>query len=121
MSIIDKLYNSLIIILLIIPISVHAQADADSLFEVSERVAAAGAYALRTDGDPQDGFAWFRLAVSSRHVERYAVARNALDNAEELQFSPVRISLERARLNVLADDADGAVDVAQRQYMVPLV
>ena len=110
MSIIDKSYKLLIIILFSVPISLHAQADADSLFEASDWAAAADAYALRTNADPQDALAWFRLAVSSRHAERYAVARNALAKAEELKFSAVRISLERARLNVLADDADGAVN-----------
>jgi len=110
MSIIDRSYKLLIIILFSIPISLYAEADADSLFEASEWAAAADAYALRTDADPQDVVAWFRLAVSSRQAERYAVARNALAKAEELQFSAVRISLERARLNVLAGDADGAVN-----------
>jgi len=109
MSIIDSSYKLLIIILFSIPISLHAEADGDSLFEASEWDAAADAYALRTDADPQDAVAWFRLAVSSRQAERYAVARNALAKAEELEFSPVRIRLERARLNVLAGDADGAV------------
>ena len=110
MSIIDSYHKLLIIIIFSAPFSLHAQADADSLFEASEWSAAADAYALRTDADPQDVVAWFRLAVSSRQAERYAVARNALAKAEQLKFSPVRISLERARLNVLAVDADGAVN-----------
>lgn len=110
MSIIEKVCKALIIILFIIPIPVQAQADADRLFEASEWDAAADAYALRTAADPQDVDAWFRLAVSSRQAERYEVARKALGQAEDLQFSPVRISLERARLNVLTDDADGALN-----------
>jgi hypothetical protein len=110
MSVIDKAYKLLIIILFSVPVSLHAQADADSLFEASEWEAAADAYASRTASDPRDAIAWFRLAVSSRHAERYAVARNALAKAEELKFSAVRISLERARLSVLAEDADGAVN-----------
>lgn len=110
MLIIEKSCKVLITILLIFPIPLHAQGDADSLFEGSEWAAAADAYALRTDSDPQDVVAWFRLAVSSRHAERYAVARTALAKAEQLKFSPLRISMERARLNVLADDVDGAVN-----------
>lgn len=110
MSIIDKLHKILIIILFSIPISLHAQVEADRLFEASEWDAAADAYALRTAVDSQDVVAWFRLAVSSRQAGRYDVARKALAQAEDLQFSPVRIGLERARLNVLTDDADGALN-----------
>ena len=56
-----------------------------------------------------DAAAWFQMAISERQAERYKDARNALAKAEALAFSPVRIGFERARLDLLAGDRDGAV------------
>lgn len=109
MSILESYRNILIIIVFSIPVSSLAESDADQLFEAEDWAAAADAYTLRTEADPDDRLAWFRLAVSARQSGRYSLARTALDEAEQLQFSPVRISLERARLSVLGDDADSAL------------
>ncbi len=109
MSILDYYRKLLIIIALSFPLSCLAESGADQLFEAEDWGAAADAYALHIEAQPEDTVAWFRLAVSARQSERYALARTALDRAEQLEFSPVRISLERARLSVLAEDADGAV------------
>ena len=109
MSILEKFTKLLIIITLISPLSCLAESSADQLFEAEDWAAAADAYALQTEADPEDRLAWFRLAVSARQSGRYSHAQSALDTAEQLQFSPVRISLERARLSVIADDADAAV------------
>lgn len=87
-----------------------AEQDADSLFAAGDWVAAAEAYRLRTLENPEDAAAWFQLAVSERHAERYSTALDALNKAEELSYAPVRIRFERARLRVLADDAQGAVE-----------
>ncbi|MGI9236946.1 MAG: hypothetical protein ACR2QZ_06090 [Woeseiaceae bacterium] len=99
----------MIIITIIVSISAHAEQDAEEYFAAGDWAAAADAYAQRTEGDPTDTAAWFRLAVSARQAERYAVARGALDRAESLQFSPVRVGFERARLDVLAGDKAGAM------------
>lgn len=110
---IDKHYKLLIFIVLIFPFSSIAGQDADALFQAGEWAKAADAYAIRTAADPQDAAAWFQLAVSARQAERYSVALNALAKAEDLEFAPVRIGFERARLSVLSDDADGAVKELQ--------
>lgn len=110
---IDKNYKLLIFIVLIFPFSSIAGQDADALFQAGEWAKAADAYAIRTAADPQDTAAWFQLAVSARQAERYSVALNALAKAEDLEFAPVRIGFERARLSVLSDDADGAVKELQ--------
>ena len=110
---IDKLYNTLFFIVLLFPFCAFAEQDAETLFQAGEWAKAADAYAIRTAADPQDAAAWFQLAVSARQAERYSVAINALTKAEDLEFAPVRISFERARLSVLSDDADGAVKELQ--------
>lgn len=100
----------LIIISFIFSFSAMAEQDADGLFAAGDWVAAAEAYRLRTLENPEDAAAWFQLAVSERHAERYSTALDALNKAEELSYAPVRIRFERARLRVLADDAQGAVE-----------
>jgi len=87
--------------------------DADALFSNGDWAAAVDAYAAQTRADPEDALAWFRLAVSHRHMGRYGDALAALETAESLKFSPVRIAFEKARLGVLADDAGGAIEQLQ--------
>ncbi|MGI9236182.1 MAG: tetratricopeptide repeat protein [Woeseiaceae bacterium] len=99
----------MITIIIIASFSARAEQGAEEYFAAGEWVAAADAYAQRTVADPMDTTAWFRLAVSARHSERFSVARDALDRAEKLQFSPLRIGFERARLDVLAGDNTGAM------------
>lgn len=106
----EKVYKLLILIIISFSPSVYAEGDAERFFEAGDWAAAADAYARRTATDPEDVAAWFRLAVSARQAERYEVARNALEQAEGRQFSPARIGLERARLKVLADDREAAVE-----------
>ena len=108
-----KTDNLLIFIVLIFSFSANAANDADSLFASGDWAGAADAYAQRTAEDPGDAAAWFQLAVSARQAERYTTALNALAKAEKLEFSPVRISFERARLDVLAGDRDAAVEELQ--------
>ena len=93
----------------LLPFYAVAGQDADSLFAAGDWEAAADAYAARTVENPEDAIAWFRLAVSARQAERYDAAFTAIARAAALKFAPVRVALERARLNVLSDDADGAI------------
>ncbi len=108
-----KVYNYLIILLIMYPFLALAEDDADALFAAGDWHAAADAYASRTADDPLDTASWFQLAVSARQAERYDLARDALQRAEALEFSPVRIAFERARLAVLADAPDEAVKQLQ--------
>jgi len=59
---------------------------------------------------PTDGDGWYQAAVAAREDDRISEAYDALEKAEELDFSPVRISFERARLNTLTNDQDKAVE-----------
>ena len=58
---------------------------------------------------PQDAAGWFQVAVDAREAEDYKKAHDALGVAAEMEFSPVRISFERARLYTLAKDPGKAV------------
>jgi len=113
MSDIRKNRKFLIFILFLVPFSVAAEEDADSLFQAGDWAGAADAYAQQTAKSPEDARAWFQLAVSARQAQRYSTARNALARAEAVGFAPVRISIERARLSVLSEDDDRAVEQLQ--------
>jgi hypothetical protein len=58
---------------------------------------------------PTDADGWFQLAVEAREAERFSDAHDALENAENLDFSPLRLSFERARLHILTGKKDDAV------------
>ena len=66
-------------------------------------------YAIAESPPVLDGNGWYQRAQEARQAEEYEIAHEALDAAEELQFSPVRINFERARLHTLAGDRDKAV------------
>ena len=106
---IEKIHKLLIISVFSFVFSAHADDDAKRYFEAGDWAAATNAYARHTALNPEDVAAWFQLAVSARHSERYKLARSALDEAEERQFSPIRIGLERARLDLLKGDKQAAV------------
>jgi len=59
---------------------------------------------------PTDGNGWYQAAVDARQDERFNDAYDALKEAEQLGFSPVRLSFERARLSTLSSDQDKAVE-----------
>jgi hypothetical protein len=99
----------LIIIAYFLSFSVCAAPDADALFDSEEWQAAAAAYADETIRNPEDGRAWFRLAVSSRESGDLDSATRALDKAEALQFSSLRVQIERSRQEVVAGDFNAAV------------
>lgn len=62
---------------------------------------------------PTDGAGWYQAAVTARGEERMDDAFEALEKAEELEFSPIRISFERARLYTASGDrATAAAEVA---------
>lgn len=106
MSILEKIGKCLIIIFISVSVLAQDEGRAEADFN-------ADAYAERTEAHPDDAAAWFRLAVSSRQSERYSQARAALDEAEKREFSPIRIGLERARLDVLDGDTRAAISELQ--------
>lgn len=53
--------------------------------------------------------AWFDLAVRAREAGDTETASRALERAESLQFSPVRLGLEKARIAVLRGARDEAL------------
>ena len=56
-----------------------------------------------------DGAAFFRQAQEARQEQRFDEAHAALDRAAELEFSPLRIRFERARVYTLAGATGKAV------------
>jgi len=57
---------------------------------------------------PTDGNGWYQAAVTARQDERIDDAFEALKKAEELEFSPIRINFERARLHTLGNNREAA-------------
>lgn len=86
-----------------------AQEAGNEFFAAEKWSEAAEAYDTYLNDSPDDAAIWYQLAVSARQAERYSTALNALIKAEQLQYSPTRIGVERARLKVLANIKDGAV------------
>lgn len=64
----------------------------------------------RLDGAQHtDGAAWYSLAVRAREAGDVATADRALDKAAMLEYSPIRVGLERARLDVLDESPKAAI------------
>lgn len=102
----------LLIYITLILASVPAQGQtADEFFDEGEWAAARDAYSELVDADETDARGWFRLAVSARQLGDYDRARDALEQAGSLGYSPPRVGLERARVLVLLGDRAGAIDV----------
>ncbi len=80
----EKLYKILIIIVFAVPIPVLAET-------------------------PTDGNGWFQQAQAARQAERFDEALHALEEAESLGFSSLRINFERARLYTLRGDEGKAI------------
>jgi len=56
-----------------------------------------------------DGQAWLDMAAKAREAGDRDIAGLSLERAEQLELSPIRIGLERARLDVVNDDHSAAV------------
>jgi hypothetical protein len=61
----------------------------------------------------KDGQDWLNLAQKARRSGRLDIAERALARAENLEFSPVGVALEKARLKVAANDSAAAVAALQ--------
>ena len=109
MLILKKIYKALIISSVLTISSAWAQTDANDLYQAERWAEALEAYTAVVAGNPDDGLSWLRLAASARKTGRYDVALNALSKADDLEFAPLQVNMERARLKVLSDDAEGAV------------
>ena len=89
--------------------SAWAETDANDLYQAERWAEALEAYTAVVAENSDDGLSWLRLAVSARRTERYDVALNALSKADDLEFAPLQVKMERARLKVLSGDTEGAV------------
>jgi len=67
-------------------------------------------------GGVASGQTWFDLAVKARMGEDYDIAEQALVRAERQEFSSIRIGMERARINALAEQPDAAVHELQKLF-----
>ena len=105
----EILHKSLIILLLTFSSSTIAADDADTLFVAEKWSAAADAYEARVAENPGDKMAWIRLAVSARQSERFELALQALQIAEEQGIGAVQIGVERIRIDILSGETDAAI------------
>ncbi|MDH4107520.1 MAG: hypothetical protein OEW35_04335 [Gammaproteobacteria bacterium] len=80
--------------------SADTTADADSI---------RAAYAALARSEAPGGQQWFELAQQARNAGVLDVSAEALARAESAGFSPVRVSLEQARVQVASGDAAAAV------------
>ncbi len=99
----------LIFILFSTSTAIAAEPSADELFATGKWTEAAAAYAREAHANPDDGRVWLRLAVSARQSGRLEAATDALQRAEQLQFAPIRVALEGARLNVVGGNDAAAI------------
>ena len=99
----------LIFILFIASPLIAAEPSAEDLYAAGEWAEAATAYAREAQASPDDGRVWLRLAVSARQSGQLEMASGALQEAEKLQFVPIRVALERARLNVVSGNNVAAI------------
>lgn len=109
MSILEKLFKTLIIISILSITSAWAQTEANDLYEAEKWPEAVVAYTAFVAENPEDGLAWLRLAASARKAGRHDVALTALVKVDELKSAPLQVNIERARLMVLTNDPEGAV------------
>lgn len=66
------------------------------------------------NGNAEDVQAWYDLAVRARTAGDSDTALRALSRAAELQMSPIRIGLEKARIHVSNQDNGAALDELQK-------
>ncbi len=64
--------------------------------------------------EAEDVQAWYDLAVRARTAGDAETALKALTRAAELQMSPIRIGLEKARIHVSNEDNGAALDELQK-------
>ena len=62
-----------------------------------------------TPPDANSPATWYALAVSAREAGDLETATQALEKAASMQYSPVRIAIERARIDVTRSDPEAAV------------
>lgn len=76
----------------------------------------AAEFARLSSADSQDPQAWYQLAVKARNAGVTAAALQSLEKAEELQFSPVRIGIERARVLVYDNERTAAIEALKKVH-----
>ena len=106
----------MIILIIISFSSLSAAQEADALFEAKQWSAAAQAYRLQTQANPDDGRAWYRFAISARESGDMASAQSALQKAIALEFAPIRAQIEHATQWVVAGNNEAAVDQLREIY-----
>jgi hypothetical protein len=72
------------------------------------------AYAALAESESADGQAWYDLAGTARAAGAADVAERALRQAEGLQYSPLRIGLERARIAIVQQNPRAATGELQK-------
>lgn len=71
-------------------------------------------FSTLSQSNSRNGELWYQLAVDARESGDAMIARQALDMAEELNISTVRVGLERARIAIAAEQIDQAKTEIQK-------
>ena len=70
-------------------------------------------YARLAKSGSDEGQDWFDLAQKARSAGKLDIANQALARAGSLEFSPIRLGLEQARISIAADEPAAAVTQLQ--------
>jgi hypothetical protein len=90
-------------LILLLASPVGAQGDGDIARE----------FADLSNNDAAAGQEWFALAGKAREADDLDVATKALERAAELEFSPIRLGMEKARILVAGGNPEKAVGELQ--------
>lgn len=99
----QSLAGNLVAAIVLTTMAVSPTVSAQPSTDVAKQLAA-----LQSN-DSATGQNWFDLAAVARADGNFSVAAQALAKADEMQFSPPRIGMERARLQLSQDDPEAAV------------
>lgn len=90
-----------------------SQSQANDAYQARDWEKSASAYGAIAKGDSANGSAWYRLAVSLRHLGRYAEVEPALIKAEAAGISKSYVEYERAKASAQAEDQEAAMSALE--------
>ena len=85
------------------------QAAANDAYQARDWQKSENAYRAIVEADPDNGSAWYRLAVSLRQLGRYGEVGPALAKAEAAGVPPTYVEYERAKASIQAGDQEAAM------------
>ncbi|MCH8307234.1 MAG: hypothetical protein IH930_03740 [Proteobacteria bacterium] len=105
---------SIVILMMALSACLHENGTANTPEPSEKSFNATGEYDVIENGNAEDVQAWYDLAVRARTAGDAEIALKAITRAAELQMSPIRIGLEKARIYVSNEDNGAALDELQK-------